>query len=49
VTRLRALGILEGPRVQEQLEQVFRLMVDRTLWSRGQLAGVDVSGGLPEA
>jgi tRNA-uridine aminocarboxypropyltransferase len=45
----RALGILEGPRVQEQLEQVFRLMVDRTLWSRGQLAGVDVSGGLPEA
>ncbi|MBK7644531.1 MAG: DTW domain-containing protein [Planctomycetes bacterium] len=44
----RALGILEGAEVQERLEQVFRVMVDRTLWSRGQLASEKVTGGLPE-
>lgn len=45
----RALGILEGAEVQEKLEHVFALMVDRTLWSRGQLPGARVTGGLPEA
>ncbi len=34
----RALGILEGAEVQARLEHVFRLMVERTLYSRGQLA-----------
>ncbi|MCY2960530.1 MAG: DTW domain-containing protein [Planctomycetota bacterium] len=44
----RALGILEGPEVQARLEYVFRVMVERTLWSRGQIATEDVTGGLPE-
>lgn len=35
----RALGILEGPAVQERLERVFELFVERTLFSRGQLGG----------
>jgi DTW domain-containing protein YfiP len=43
----RALGILEGPEVQEQLEHVFRVMVERTLWSRGQIAAEEMTGGLP--
>jgi DTW domain-containing protein YfiP len=33
----RALGILEGPDVQTRLEHVFRLMVERTLYSRGRV------------
>jgi DTW domain-containing protein YfiP len=33
----RALGILESTEVQARLELVFRLMVKRTLLSRGQL------------
>jgi DTW domain-containing protein YfiP len=36
----RALGILEGPEVQSRLEHVFRLMVERTLWSRGQFGAL---------
>lgn len=44
----RALGILEGAAVQAQLEHVFQIMVDRTLWSRGQLASDRVTGGLPD-
>lgn len=44
----RALGILEGPEVQARLEHVFAMMVDRTLWSRGQLPGENITGGLPE-
>ena len=43
----RALGILEEPEVQTHLEQVFRLMVERTLWSRGQLSPEEMTGGLP--
>lgn len=31
----RALGIIEGPHVQEPLERVFDAMVERTLWTRG--------------
>jgi DTW domain-containing protein YfiP len=34
----RALGILEGTAVQEHLERVFALMVERTLRSRGRFA-----------
>lgn len=33
----RALGIIEGPEVQSQLELLLRVMVERTLWSRGML------------
>lgn len=43
----RALGILEGAEIQARLEHVFRVMVDRTLWSRGQLATELVTGGVP--
>lgn len=43
----RALGILEGAEVQEHLEHVFRMMVERTLWSRGRLAAEHVTGGVP--
>lgn len=43
----RALGMLEGPEPQEALELVFRAMVERTLWSRGQCRTEDVTGGVP--
>jgi DTW domain-containing protein YfiP len=44
----RAMGILEGTRVQRALERVFRAMVERTLWSRGELATEDVADGIPD-
>jgi DTW domain-containing protein YfiP len=43
----RALGVLEGPHVQQAMEEVFRSMVDRTLWARGEVATEDVAGGVP--
>lgn len=46
----RALRILEGDQgaaVEEAMLAVFRLMVSRTKWLRGQLADDDVIGGLP--
>lgn len=44
----RAMAILEGEDVQRTLERVFRSMVERTLWTRGELAAGDVCGGIPE-
>jgi DTW domain-containing protein YfiP len=46
----RAMAVLEGGRedVQRALERVFRSMVERTLWTRGELATADVCGGIPE-
>jgi DTW domain-containing protein YfiP len=47
----RALGVLEGergPGVQQQLEDVLRAMVERTLWARGVLDRGAVSVGIPE-
>ncbi len=44
----RALGVLEGRHVREALERVFEVMVSRTLWSRGELRGADVAGGVPD-
>jgi DTW domain-containing protein len=44
----RAMAILEGEEVQRTLESVFRSMVERTLWTRGEVATADVSGGIPE-
>ena len=44
----RALGILEGPEVQAELERVFTLLVERVLRSRGQLVadpGAGAGGG----
>jgi len=34
----RALGVLEGRVVQQRLETLLRVMVERTLWSRGMLS-----------
>jgi DTW domain-containing protein YfiP len=45
----RAMGVLEGPMVQEKLEALFRKFVGRQLWSRGDLTAEQVLGGIPEA
>jgi DTW domain-containing protein YfiP len=45
----RALGILEGPEVQKKLEELFLMMVERTLWSRGRLLAKNCTTGIPEA
>lgn len=44
----RALGVLENPTVQQELERVFGVMVERALWARGSLAATHVSGGIPQ-
>lgn len=48
----RAFEILEGgengKRVRSEIEHVFRAMVDRTLWSRGECETEKVHGGIPE-
>jgi DTW domain-containing protein len=44
----RAMGILEGVHVRRALEHVFRAMVERTLWARGEIATENVTGGVPE-
>jgi DTW domain-containing protein YfiP len=44
----RALGVLEGPAVQEALERIFQVMVDRSLYARGKLGRGEVTGGVPE-
>jgi DTW domain-containing protein len=43
----RALAVLEGDDVAEAMLAVFRVMVDRTLWTRGTLTGDEVEGGIP--
>jgi DTW domain-containing protein len=45
----RSLGVIEGANVQQELEAIFRIRVERTLWSRGQLAPELCTGGVPEA
>ena len=45
----RTLGLLEGPEVQSQLDRLFLTMVERRLWSRGQLHVSKCSTGIPEA
>ncbi len=42
-----AMGILEGPEIARQLEHIFRVMVDRTLWTNGRLPTHAVTGGIP--
>ena len=44
----RALGVLEGPLVEAALLELFHIMVERTLWVRGQLGAHQVRGGIPE-
>lgn len=43
----RAFGVLAGKQVQADLERVFRILVDRTLYSRGLLSREEVFGGVP--
>jgi DTW domain-containing protein YfiP len=43
----RAVGILEGGEVERALLYPFRAMVERTLWSKGNLEEDDVTGGIP--
>ena len=33
----RALGVIEGPETQMQLEEFFKIIAERTLWSRAKL------------
>jgi DTW domain-containing protein YfiP len=47
----RCLRVLEGdagPEVERALLHVFRAMVERTLWSRGELRTHEVAAGIPE-
>jgi DTW domain-containing protein YfiP len=45
---VRALALLgEDPAVEEELMRLFRVVVDRTLWTRGLLPAEEVSGGVP--
>lgn len=48
----RALRVLEGergPQIERAMLDVFRVMVDRTLWFRGKLRDDEVTGGIPAA
>lgn len=45
----RAMGILEGVHVRHAIEEVFRAMVERTLWSRGVIPAAEVTGGIPDS
>ena len=44
----RAMDVLEGRHVGRALDLVFRAMVERTLWTRGEIETADVTGGIPE-
>jgi DTW domain-containing protein YfiP len=44
----RALGVLEGPAIEQALLHVFRVMVERTLWTRGRIPASAVTGGIPD-
>ena len=44
-----AFRIVDGDATADAMLAVFRVMVDRTLWLRGQLRDDEVSGGIPEA
>ena len=45
----RAMGILEGEEVEEALARALDVMIDRHLWSKGQLPAERVTGGIPES
>lgn len=45
----RAIGIIESPDAQSKLELLLRVMVERTLWSRGRLKADECTiAGIPE-
>lgn len=43
----RALGILEGDATEQAMMRIFDAMVERSLWVKGIVDAVDVTGGLP--
>ena len=44
----RSLGILESHEAQQRLETLLRIMVERTLWSRGMIRADEcTAGGIP--
>ncbi|MBF0107339.1 MAG: DTW domain-containing protein [Deltaproteobacteria bacterium] len=42
----RALGLLEGARVQKELEGFFTVMIERMLWTRSKIRAEEVTGGI---
>lgn len=42
-----ALRILDGPEIADRLMHIFRVVVDRSLWSNGRLTSAEVTGGIP--
>lgn len=45
----RAIGIIESRDAQQQLEWILRVMVERTLWSKGKLSAEKcVTAGIPQ-
>lgn len=45
----RAMGVLESPTLQQEMETLFLKMVERTLWSRGVLPPALATTGIPQA
>jgi DTW domain-containing protein YfiP len=45
----RAFGVIEGAKVQERLEHLFDVMVERLLWSRGVLPKEECRYPIPQA
>ena len=44
----RAIGALESPDSQSRLETLLRILVERTLWSRGKIRATDcITAGIP--
>ncbi len=44
----RALGIIEGVMIRQKMEDLFRRLVERELFTRGQLPPAEVYGGIPK-
>ncbi len=44
----RALILLEGEVLRAPLERAFDLLVERTLWTRGQISAAEVRGGISD-
>lgn len=44
-----ALCAIEGEALRAPLERLFRIFVDRTLWSRGDMKASEVTGGITDA
>lgn len=42
----RAMGVLEGPELRDDLLRLFAVARDRILWSQGKLPEAEVTGGL---